>query len=102
MDVTFGRFEGAPDIEWFYLGGLDGWRIAFNDDFGTRFDPPKRHFRSETVDSQRGEVEWDGGNLYFDQWDYSFDAEVVPASSATYPKPTSRPAERPDLSRRGT
>lgn len=102
MDVTFGRFEEAPDIEWFYLGGLDGWRIAFNDDFGTRFDPPKRHFRSETVDSQRGEVEWDGGNLYFDQWDYSFDAEAVPAYSAAYPKPVSRPAERPDLSRRGT
>ena len=80
MDVTFGRFEETEDLEWFYLGGLDAYRIAFNDDFGTRFEPPKQHFRSETVDSQRGEVEWDGGNLYFDQWDYDFEAELVPES----------------------
>jgi hypothetical protein len=40
----------------------------------------KQHFRSETVDSQRGEAEWDGGNLYFDQWDYDFDAKLVPVS----------------------
>ena len=77
MDVTFGRFEGATELEWFYLGGLDAWRIAFNDDFGTDFVPGKQHFRSETVDSQRGEAEWDGGNLYFDQWDYGFEAEIV-------------------------
>lgn len=81
MDVTVGRFEEAPDIEWFYLGGLDGYRIAFNDGWGQAFEPAKTHFRSETVDSQRGEVEWDGGNLYFDQWDYSFDAEVLTASA---------------------
>lgn len=81
MDVTFGRFEGEPAIEWFYLGGLDGYRIAFNDDWGRAFRPAKTHFRSETVDSQRGEVEWNGGNLYFDQWDYSFDAKVLPAAA---------------------
>jgi len=80
MDVTTGRFEEAkdPGIEWFYLGGLDAYRIAFNDDYGTELFPPKRHYRSETVDSQRGEVEWSGGNLYFDQWDYRFDADVLP------------------------
>jgi transglutaminase-like putative cysteine protease len=85
MDVTFGRFEEAPELDWFYLGGLDGYRIAFNDEFGSDFDPPKKHFRSDTVDSQRGEVEWDGGNLYFDQWDYSFHAEIIgpEASNAT-------------------
>ncbi|HEX2139548.1 MAG TPA: transglutaminase-like domain-containing protein, partial [Woeseiaceae bacterium] len=77
MDVTFGRFEEAPELEWFYLGGLDAWRIAFNDDYSRPFHPVKQHFRSETVDLQRGEVEWSGGNLYFDQWDYSFDAEVL-------------------------
>ena len=36
----------------------------------------QQHFRSDTVDSQRGEVEWRGGNLYFDQWDYEFEAQV--------------------------
>ena len=38
-----------------------------NDDFSQPLVPAKRHFRSETVDSQRGEVEWRGGNLYCGQ-----------------------------------
>ena len=82
MDVTTGRFAGAkdPGVEWFYFGGLDAYRIAFNDDYGTELVPAKRHFRSETVDSQRGEVEWAGGNLYFDRWDYRFNAQVLPLS----------------------
>lgn len=80
MDVTTGRFQDAkdPGVEWFYFGGLDAYRIAFNDDYGTDLVPAKRHFRSETVDSQRGEVEWAGGNLYFDRWDYRFKAQVLP------------------------
>ena len=81
MDVTFGKLQsGDPSIDGFYLGGLDAYRIAFNDDYGTPFDPPKRFERSETVDSQRGEVEWRGGNLYYDRWDYEFEAEVLPAA----------------------
>lgn len=84
MDVNTGRFRGAkdPGVEWFYFGGLDAYRIAFNDDYGTELVPPKQHFRSETVDSQRGEVEWKGGNLYFDQWDYTFEAHVLPESTS--------------------
>ncbi|WP_425480820.1 transglutaminase-like domain-containing protein [Montanilutibacter psychrotolerans] len=78
MDVTTGRLDDTdPGIEWFYLGGLDAYRIAFNDDYASDLFPAKHHFRSDTVDSQRGEVEWQGGNLYFDQWDYSFEARVV-------------------------
>jgi transglutaminase-like putative cysteine protease len=83
MDVTFGRLAGDPALEWFYLGGLDGYRIAFNDDWGTPLWPAKQHFRSETVDSQRGEVEWRGGNLYFDQWDYDFAWQLLPEPKAT-------------------
>jgi transglutaminase-like putative cysteine protease len=85
MDVTFGRLDsGDAVLDGFYLGGLDAYRIAFNDDYSQPFVPPKRHFRSETVDSQRGEVEWRGGNLYFDRWDYTFEAEVLtPASART-------------------
>ena len=83
MDVTTGRLHPAagddPALEWFYLGGLDNWRIAFNADYGRRFEPPKHHFRSDDVDSQRGEAEWDGGNVYFDQLDYDFDWQVLPA-----------------------
>ena len=73
MDVTFGRLDDAdPAVANFYLGSLDGWRIAFNDDYSRPLVPAKRHFRSETVDLQRGEAEWSGGNLYFNQWDYDF------------------------------
>ncbi len=80
MDVTTGRLQsGDPALDSFYLGGLDAYRIVFNDDFSQPFFPTKQHFRSETVDSQRGEVEWDGGNLYFDQWDYEFTAKVLPS-----------------------
>jgi transglutaminase-like putative cysteine protease len=83
MDVTFGQLQPAsgddPALRWFYLGGLDAYRIAFNDDFSQPFVPAKTFPRSETVDSQRGEVEWKGGNLYFDQWDYHFDWHTVPA-----------------------
>jgi transglutaminase-like putative cysteine protease len=78
MDVTFGRLPfGDPALDDFYLGGLDAYRLAFNDDYSRAFDPPKQHVRSETVDSQRGEVEWRGGNLYFDRWDYEFKAQVL-------------------------
>jgi transglutaminase-like putative cysteine protease len=84
MDVTFGRLAtGDPETEWFYLGGMDAFRIAFNDDYGREFVPAKRHFRSETVDLQRGEAEWDGGNLYFDQWDYDFDWQRLPAANGS-------------------
>ena len=80
MDVTTGRLDSEdPAIADFYLGGIDAYRIAFNDDIGGEFTPRKTHFRSDTVDSQRGEVEWSGGNLYYDQWDYAFDATVIPA-----------------------
>jgi transglutaminase-like putative cysteine protease len=84
MDVTFGQLKsGDPQIDAFYLGGLDAYRIAFNDDFSQPFVPAKQHFRSDTVDSQRGEVEWRGGNLYFDQWDYEFKAQVLNPAKQT-------------------
>jgi transglutaminase-like putative cysteine protease len=76
VDVTFGQLKPRPGddpaLRWFYLGGLDAYRIAFNDDYSRPFVPAKSYPRSDTVDSQRGEVEWRGGNLYFDQWDYDF------------------------------
>ena len=79
MDVTFGRLPGADDrLAGFYLGGLDAYRIAFNDDWSREFVPAKQHPRSETVDLQRGEAEWDGGNLYFHQWSYDFEWRMLP------------------------
>ncbi|MEH6421187.1 transglutaminase-like domain-containing protein [Pseudomonas sp. CGJS7] len=80
VDVTTGRFESPdPKLADFYFGGFDAYRIAYNDDYGRDFDPAKRFDRSETVDSQRGEVEWEGGNLYFDRWDYDYKAQVLTA-----------------------
>ncbi len=64
-------------FKYFYLGGMDSYRLIFNDDISISFVPEKTHFRSETVDSQRGEVEWSGGNLYFDQWDWDMEFEVL-------------------------
>lgn len=88
MDVTTGLLDSdVPALRGFYLGGLDGYRIAFNDDFGQPLVPAKQYFRSETVDSQRGEAEWAGGNLYFDQWDYQFQWRVLPDSG----KPSATP-----------
>ena len=56
MDVTTGRMDDAdPQIAGFYLGGQDAYRIAFNDDYSRELVPAKQHFRSETVDLQRGE-----------------------------------------------
>ncbi|MEP6702534.1 MAG: transglutaminase domain-containing protein, partial [Betaproteobacteria bacterium] len=79
MDVTFGHLDSTdPAIANFYLGSLDAYRLAFNDDYGRDFLPPKKFFRSETVDLQRGEAEWRGGNLYFDQWDYDFEWRFLP------------------------
>jgi len=84
VDVTYGRLESRdPSLKWFYLGGLDNFRIAFNDDFSRTFSPPKRFFRSDDVDSQRGEVESDD-NLYYDKWSYHFDWKILSKPAQSY------------------
>lgn len=95
VDVTYGRMPEAPGaLAWFYLGSIDNYRIAFNNGYGRPFVPPKQQFRSDTVDSQRGEVEWDGGNLYYDQWGYDFEWQILPPdlpeSTTTKPSPIGR------------
>jgi len=59
----------------FYFGGLEQYRIAANSDHSQRLSPPKKFMRSDTVDFQRGEVEYDAGNIYFDQYSYSLKIE---------------------------
>ena len=54
----------------YYMGAIDSYRLVVNNDFGRTLIPEKKYPRSETVDFQRGEVEWRGGNIYFDQWNY--------------------------------
>ncbi|MCK4447375.1 MAG: transglutaminase domain-containing protein, partial [Candidatus Marinimicrobia bacterium] len=78
MDVTYGCRETDDVIlKWFYLNGMDSYRLIFNDAYSQNFYPVKIYPRSETVDSQRGEVEWKGGNLYFDKWDWNFEWKVI-------------------------
>jgi transglutaminase-like putative cysteine protease len=50
----------------FYFGNMDHFRLYVNGAHMQPLDPPKQHFRSEPVDFQRGEVEWEGGNIYYD------------------------------------
>ena len=57
----------------FCFGGLDQYRIAANSDHNQELNPPKRFFRSDTVDFQRGELETEEGNLYFDQFSYGLE-----------------------------
>ncbi len=78
VDQSFGLIESDDEnVRYFYLGGIDQYRFIANDDFSSPFSPKKEHPRSETVDFQRGEVEWSGGNLYFDKWDYSMEIEYL-------------------------
>lgn len=74
VDPDFNRQQTTdPAADLFFFGGADAWRLIVNDDFSGDFFPAKVHPRSETVDFQRGEVEWRGGNVYFDKWDYEME-----------------------------
>ena len=77
VDMSFGIPSYAKNTEesYFFLGGIDSWRMVVNSDFSMPLYPEKTYPRSETVDFQRGEVEWKGGNLYFDKWNWKLSAE---------------------------
>jgi hypothetical protein len=61
--------------KYFFFGGIDAHHLIVNDDYSSPLFPAKIFSRSETVDFQRGELEWRGGNLYFDKWDYDMQVE---------------------------
>jgi hypothetical protein len=61
----------------FYFGGLDYYRMAANSDHSVELDPPKKTMRSDNVDFQRGELEWDGGNIYFDNFKYKLEVQEL-------------------------
>lgn len=68
-DPSFGRMTYDTPMQDYYTTGIDVYRLATNEGTGDRLDPVKKYIRSETVDFQPGEVEWKGGNLYYDKWD---------------------------------
>ena len=65
------QYSKNQKIKEFYISGIDSYRLIINDGIAGKLYPEKHFLRSEFYDFQRGEVEWDGGNLYFDKWDYS-------------------------------
>jgi transglutaminase-like putative cysteine protease len=80
VDQSFGRVKGAIDNQdayYFFTKGLDAYRMIVNDNISGNFYPAKIHSRSETVDFQRGEVEWRGENLYFGRWRYKMEIEYL-------------------------
>jgi len=74
LDQSFG-LQNSPNekIRDFYVTGIDSYRLIVNDDISQPLTPPKKFYRSEPYDFQRGEVEWKGGNLYFDKWSWHMD-----------------------------
>ena len=82
VDVSFGfGLSTKEPVRWFYCGGIDEDRMVVNTDCSQPLYPSKTHMRSEPVDFQRGEVEWRGGNLYYDAWDWKFHSKVVESFS---------------------
>lgn len=75
VDVSFGRYTTSPDpaIQKFYSTGIDSYRMATNTGVGGAFFPAKRYIRSETVDSQAGEVECSKGNMFYPAWDQTLE-----------------------------
>jgi transglutaminase-like putative cysteine protease len=71
VDPSYGRKKhDDPRVREFYFGHVDRFRMVVNTDYGAPLVPPKQSLRSEPLDFQRGEVEIDGRNLYFNEWDY--------------------------------
>ncbi len=71
VDQSFGLINSENEKEkYFYIGNTDPYHLIINDDYSQSLFPVKIFPRSETVDFQRGEVEWRSGNLYFDKWNY--------------------------------
>lgn len=83
VDQSFGIQKGPETAPWdeplryFFTHGMDAYRLVANADYSAAFFPAKIYPRSETVDFQRGEVEWRGGNLYFNTWDYDLTVNSV-------------------------
>lgn len=79
-DPSYGlQKSDDPQIREFYFGHQDAYRLIVNLDYGAPLHPPKQSLRSEPADFQRGEVELDGRNLYFDDWTYEISFDWTPA-----------------------
>jgi len=76
VDISYGlQYSSNAKTKEFYVSGIDAYRLIVNDGVAGALYPEKKYLRSEPYDFQRGEVEWSGGNLYFDKWDYEIEIE---------------------------
>lgn len=81
-DASYGvRDSNDSRVAEFYLGHQDSYRWIVNLDWGHELFPPKKSFRSDPADFQRGEVEVDGKNLYFNEWEAKTEVVRVPLVS---------------------
>ncbi len=75
-DPSYGQqTSDDPRVREFFFGHMDPYRCIVNLDYGCPLVPAKKTFRSEPIDFQRGEVEVDGENWYYDEWDCTFKVE---------------------------
>lgn len=73
-DISYGlQYTEDRKLREFYVSGIDSYRLIVNNGVAGKLWPEKTFYRSEPYDFQRGEVEWKGGNLYFDKWDYEME-----------------------------
>ncbi len=78
-DASYGLQQHSDArVREFFCGHLDPYRLIVNLDFARPLQPRKQSFRSEPNDFQRGEIEIDGHNLYFDEWSWDFDMSTMP------------------------
>jgi transglutaminase-like putative cysteine protease len=78
-DPSYGlQKSDRDDVREFYFGHQDSYRLIVNLDYGSPLIPAKQSLRSEPADFQRGEVELDGRNLYFNEWDYNINFQWDP------------------------
>lgn len=78
-DPSYGLQKSErEDVREFYFGHQDSYRLIVNLDYGSPLVPAKQSLRSEPADFQRGEVELDGRNLYFNEWDYDIQFQWDP------------------------
>lgn len=84
LDQSFG-LQALPDekVRNFYRSGIDSYRLIVNDDYGRKLVPEKKFPRSEPYDFQRGELEWEGGNLYFNQWSWDMEVKSLTQTPST-------------------
>ena len=70
-DLSFGGArKNIEKYRTFYFGNLDAYRMIANTDIQGNFVPPKKYLRSDPVDNQRGEVETEERNIYYDEMEY--------------------------------